>query len=444
MLSVCYEFTMNFFESALQPVLQPFRNLKKSNRVTLVIILSIIFIDLLGASLVQAVLPVLFESKQGLFLKSFNPKVASIIYGVLIASYPISQLFGAPILGYLADIHGRKKIIFISMLGTLVSYIMTAVGIITLNIQLIFIARIVDGFSGGNLFLAQSVIVDISPEDKKARNFGLINGSLALGLILGPVFGGLASTLKIASINSLAIPYLAAAIVILINILLVIFILPETLKQKQSKIKLHIFYSFQQIRQALKLPKFRAIFILSFLGSFSFSLFLGFFPKYLADEYRFSVSQISYLSAYIGFWLAVTVALILPLIIKKIGQYKALLISLPVTGVAILITLFVPNSLWFFGTLPVIGAGMGIISATILTILSGLSSNQDQAKNLGINQSVQAVATMAPLVGGFLASVSDTLPLLICSFAYLIALIVIKFNPHLEKVKSLDNGLYLP
>lgn len=427
---------MNFFE--------PLKSLSKSNRTILVIILGVIFVDLLGASLVQAVLPVLFENKQGLFLKSFNPKIASIIYGILIASYPISQLFGAPILGYLADIHGRKKIILISMFGTFISYLLTALGIVLFNIQLVFIARIIDGFSGGNLFLAQSVIADISSENKKARNFGLINGSLALGLILGPVIGGLSSNLQIASVNPLAIPYLASSIIILINLFLITFILPETLKHKQNKTKLHIFYSFRQIADAFKLPKFRTIFILSFLGSFSFSLFLGFFPKYLADEYRFSVSQISYLSAYIGFWLAVTVALVLPLTIKKLGQYKTLLISSFITGISVLVTLFVPNSLWFFATLPIIGGGMGIISATILSILSGLSTEQEQAKNLGINQSIQAVATMAPLIGGFLASLSDTLPLIICSIGYIIALIVTKLNPHLEKAKIPESGLYLP
>jgi MFS transporter, DHA1 family, tetracycline resistance protein len=427
---------MNFFE--------PLKSLTKSNRTILIIILSVIFIDLLGASLVQAVLPVLFENKQGLFLKAFNPKVASIIYGVLIACYPIAQLFGAPILGYLADIYGRKKIILISMIGTFFSYILTALGIALLNIQLIFIARIIDGFSGGNLFLAQSVIADISPENKKARNFGLINGSLALGLILGPVIGGVSSSLKISSINPLAIPYLASSVIILINLMLIIFILPETLKHKQNKIKLHLFYSFEQIKQAFKLAKFRAIFILSFLGSFSFSLFLGFFPKYLADEYRFSVSQISYLSAYMGFWLAITVVLILPSMVKKIGQYKSLLISSLITGITVLITLFLPSSNWFFLTLPVIGGGMGIISAAILSILSGLSTEQEQAKNLGINQSIQAVATMAPLIGGFLASITDTLPLIICSIGYILALLVTKFNPQLEKAKTPETNLYLP
>ena len=154
-------------------------NIKKN---AIIPIFFTVFLDLLGLGIVIPVLPaVILDPSAGLLPMSYAFATRTLIYGFLIASYPLAQFFGAPILGTLADKYGRKKLLLVSLLGTMFGYILFAMGIVTGNIFLLFGGRLIDGFTGGNISIAQSAIADISDETNKSRNFGLIG--MAFGLV---------------------------------------------------------------------------------------------------------------------------------------------------------------------------------------------------------------------------------------------------------------------
>ena len=170
-----------------------------SERKLLIPVFLTVFIDLLGATIVLPILaPLFLDFQHGIMPMAVQAgtdmaavtRERTILFGLLIASFPLAQFFGAPLLGTWADRVGRKKVLSISLLGTLIGYILFALGIHYKLVWLLFFARILDGFTGGNISIAFSAISDVSTPESKTRNFGLIGMAFGLGFIIGPYIGG--------------------------------------------------------------------------------------------------------------------------------------------------------------------------------------------------------------------------------------------------------------
>ena len=235
-------------------------------------ILSIVFLDLLGVGIAIPVVASLFLSTDGI-LPGVSFARRAILLGFLIASYPLAQFFGAPLLGGLSDRVGRKKILFLALVGTFIGYVIFAIGIIEQSIALLFISRIVDGFTGGNISIALSAIADISDEKSKARNFGLMGMTFGLGFILGPYIGGKLSDPSLLSWFNYSTPFWFAAILTVVNMILMLRLFPETTTVRIHK-KLSLFTGFENITKAFKFTNLRTLFIVVFLLALGFP---GFF-----------------------------------------------------------------------------------------------------------------------------------------------------------------------
>lgn len=142
----------------------------------LLVILSVVFLDLVGIGILIPVVPILLAGPRSPFYLlpvGYTIQTGYILLGWLVAIYPLCQFLAAPILGQLSDRYGRRKLLGISVTGTCISYIIFALGIVTRNIPLLFLARGFDGVTGGNIPVAQAVIADITPPEQRAKNFGL-------------------------------------------------------------------------------------------------------------------------------------------------------------------------------------------------------------------------------------------------------------------------------
>jgi MFS transporter, DHA1 family, tetracycline resistance protein len=215
-----------------KPVVASTRN--KLGRGALFTILFTVFLDLVGVGIIIPVLGTLFISDNTLFAASVSFQTRSFLLGVLIASYPLAQFFGAPILGSLSDRYGRKKLLLISLAGTFIGYILFSAGIIYGSIALLFTSRIIDGFTGGNISIALSAIADISDPKSRTKNFGLVGMVFGLGFILGPFIGGKLAHLSVSPYLMHAAPFLFTAVLSLVNIVLVIYRFPETLREAKE------------------------------------------------------------------------------------------------------------------------------------------------------------------------------------------------------------------
>ena len=139
--------------------------------------------------------------------------------GLLTASFSIAQFFATPVLGSLSDKYGRKPLLIISLIGTCISFILFAQA---RSLIMLFVARILDGLTGGNISVAQAMVSDSSNSEDRAKNFGIIGSAFGFGFVIGPAIGGILSKINLQA------PFYFSAGIALIGVLCTYFFLKET------------------------------------------------------------------------------------------------------------------------------------------------------------------------------------------------------------------------
>lgn len=390
------------------------------NKSSLLSLFLVVFIDMLGVGLVIPVLPIIFYAKH-FFSPSVSINTINLLLGLLIASYPLSQFFAAPILGKYSDRYGRKKIIIISLFGTLIGYIIFAIGILTGKVYLLFFGRIIDGLTGGNISVINSAIADISDSKNKTKNFGLIGMAFGLGFIFGPFIGGILSDSNIIPWFNLATPFWAATILVLINIIFIMFSFSETIKQKLNK-PIHFLSSIFEIKKVFTLEKLKIVFLTIFLINFGWVLFTQFFQIFLYDKFSYTSSQIGYLFGYMGLWIAIAQGIIIRPISNKFKSEKILKVVILLSSL-VLLSLLIPNkhyALYFI--IPLLAIFFGFINPNFSTLISNSTSPIAQGEVLGLRQSIVSLSqVIPPIIAGATISITTSMPIIISSILLFIS-----------------------
>ncbi len=181
-----------------------------------------ILIDITGWGIIIPVIPKLIEE-----LINGSVSEAAIYGGWISVAYAFTQFVFSPIVGNLSDQFGRRPIILISLFGFSIDYIFLA---LAPTITWLFIGRIIAGITGASVSTASAYIADISTDENRAKNFGMVGAAFGIGFIIGPVMGGLLGQ------YGARIPFYAAAILCVVNFIYGYFILPESLdKDKRRK-----------------------------------------------------------------------------------------------------------------------------------------------------------------------------------------------------------------
>lgn len=378
----------------------------------LVAVFSTIFIDLLGVGILIPVYPLLVLPNSPYRIVPADWSIASgfILLGWLSAVYPLAQFFAAPILGQLADRYGRKKVLAFSIAGTSISYAMFAVGVMTKNIPLLFASRIMDGITGGNISVAQAVISDISTAKTRARNFGLIGAAFGLGFIFGPYIGGKLADPSYVSWFSASTPFWFTSILSGLNVLVVLFLLPETLKVRSKHFVFNGLQAVTNIFRAFSKPGLKHVMPSTFLFNSGFTFFTTFFAIFLATRFGFKQGNTGDYFAYIGIWIAIAQGGVVPFVAKKFKDYQVLRFSMFGAAATFLAYLFIPSGeyKWLFLIPPFLSLFVGLTQAFTPTLISRVMPGDIQAESLGINASVSALAQAIPaVIAGYVATIDD-------------------------------------
>lgn len=392
-----------------------------------------VFIDMLGVGIIIPIFaPLIVQNDLGIVPAHFDQGDRQIIYGFLAATFSLFQFFGAPILGALADRHGRKRILNITLVGTFVGYLLFAGALHMKILALIFIARAIPGFMGGNISIALAALSDLSDEKSKAKNFGLIGMAFGLGFILGPAIGG-----KLGQYDY-SYPLLFTAFLAFINIILVYVQFPDTFKPKTVR-PISIFAGFQNIAKAFSYANMRVILLVLFLQAFGFTFFTQFFPVFMINKFDASKQQIGYIFGFVGICMVLTQGVIIRALSGKVTPMQVLRFSIIGLGISLVLVL-IPDSLpWLYAVQPLIAITQGLSQPNMTSIISSLGTSENQGEILGIQASVQSLAfAIPPILAGFISGVDYRLPVVAGSLSLILSglIFIFLFKPQFHIVKE--------
>lgn len=369
-------------------------------------------LDLLGLTLIIPIFAPMLTESNAVLGPEVSTETRNFLYGALIATFPFFQFIGAPLLGTLSDRIGRKKVLYFTLSGALISYFITAVGVVRGSIELLFLGRIIQGASAGNLSVIYSAIADISEEGEKAKNFGLIGAAFGIGFVIGPLVGGILSDPEYVSWFSFATPFFFAAGLVALNLILVWRIFPETNLHPNPDAELTPWKGFQNLARAFSNPSLRSIFIVVFLFTFGFTFFTQMIQLFLIQLFDFNQSDIGKLFGFVGILLALTQGVIVRQLSGKVPPRPILRITLLTLAGSFLLLLIPDTTMGIYLMMPFIVVSNGIANPNLSSMVSNLAPKHLQGETLGMQQSVQALAQIVPpLAGGIIVTYSITSPM---------------------------------
>jgi len=397
-------------------------------------------LDLLGFGIILPILPILFLKSQfhSAFLQQLFPNINQeyILYGIIVAAYPFSQFFSAPILGQLSDKYGRKKLLFYCLAVTSASYFLAVVGIRQLNFSLLLISRVLGGLMGGNIAIAQAAAADITEKEDRTKVYGLLGAAFGIGFILGPYIGGKLSDSNFVSWFQIDTPFLMAGLLSLISVFVTWFLLPETHPYEKRPLHLRFWQSATDIGEAISHKNLNTLFLIGFLFQFAFTMFVSFFGVLLYRRYSFTQISIGEYFAFAGLWIAITQIFITKFVSRIMGNKAMLALGLFGCCVMTLLLLSRVDTLHLYLITAIYAIANGLTQTGIISLISINNDSASQGKILGINASLYALAqSIPPAISGIIATAfSVTAPIMIAG-----SIMALSFIYYLRKYKSIRN-----
>ncbi len=356
------------------------------NKKLLFSIILIVFIDLLGFSLILPLLPY--------YAETFHAN--AFLTGLLVASYAVAQLIGAPVLGRLSDRYGRRPILLASVLGTFLGFLLLG---FANALWMLFASRIVDGLTGGNLSIAQAYISDVTDAKNRARGLGLIGAAFGLGFIIGPVTGGLLSRW------GYAVPAWAAAGLSFTNLVLIFAWLPESLTAGTRAIRTDskAAVTLQALLLALQRPFTGPLLITRFFFGVAFAIFQTIFSLYTLTKFNLTAAQTGLVLTYVGVLSVITQGFLVGRITDKIREDILITASVGLMALALAGWSLTPSVPVLLIVLTPTSFAGGILNTLLSSTLTKAAAPEELGGILGLSASIEsATRILAPLLGGAL------------------------------------------
>ena len=350
------------------------------------------------------IIPLLYPYAKQFGLNDFQASLLS-------TAYALPQFIGTPILGRLSDRLGRKPLLVISLLGTVLSGIVAAV---TPVAWLLYVARIFDGLTGGNTSIARAVVSDITTADQRAKAFGIFGSVFRLGFVAGPTLSYVAQQLPtVRGVSSLGMSFIVGAVIALLATILTIFYLPETLPVSENQ-QFRLSWSdfgFIKVFQSVVRPKLGKLFVLTFLSGATFTIFTFAFQPFVLEVLNQDAKTLAITFAVVGMLGFISQVVALDPLRKKFNLIDILFLALLTRGITFLLIPTFPYLTAFFMIIAVFGFVNSFPMPLIDSILSLNSTEREQGEVLGINASYLSISNaIGPPISGMLVSLGYKIP----------------------------------
>jgi len=348
-----------------------------SNRRPLLVIFLTIFVNLVGFGIIIPLLP-FYAEKFGA-----SPLVIGLLFGI----YSLCQLAASPALGDLSDRYGRRPVLIFSLLGTVVSFVMLAMA---QSIALLFIARIVDGLSGGNISTARAYVADVTEPKDRARAYGLIGAAFGLGFIFGPALSGL-----LAHISYTA-PICTAAALTLVATFMAYFWLPETVHRAAAGTGM----PFRNLAAMMQRPGLRRMLVIDFVYWFAFAIFQTTFALFVARRFGFGASKTGYFFAAFGVLGVIVQGGFIRPIVHRLGDKPTFIAGLVFSAIGLVAATYAHSVTLLAIALVPLAFGMGFGHPTVSSLVSRAGRSDEQGRVQGAAGAMESLGrALGPVWG---------------------------------------------
>lgn len=353
----------------------------------LVPIFVVVFVDLLGFSIILPLLPY--------YALEFGTSDETI--GWLVATYSICQFVASPILGSLSDRYGRRPLLVYSQIGSFVGFVLMGLALHMPNPLLwLFIARAVDGFSGGNLTIAQAYISDVTAPEERAKSYGLIGVAFGLGFLVGPALGGFLSRF------GYDVPAYAAAFFSLSSVIATLLLLPETEHRADAERASGV-AALARIGDYFRVGPLRRLLLVFLFFALPFALYVSMFALFAERQLRFTAEETGYFLAFVGLLGIVWQGGFVGPIVKWLGERRALVLGLSSSAVGLFLIAGVDVTWKLFPVALLLSFGTGLTRPTLTSLVTKAAPPARRGGVLGITSSLESFSRIvAPISGGFL------------------------------------------
>ncbi len=311
----------------------------------------------------------------------------------LFSIFSIAQFFATPVIGQLSDRWGRRPLLVVSLAGTVLANLMagmaTAAG-------WLFLARFLDGITGGNNSVVQAVIADVTDAENRARGFSLFGAAFSVGFVLGPVVSLGAQQI------SLGAAFLISAAIAGVALILTLFCLPETRGQRPSQ-RRRFDLGLGQLITGLTIPKVGILLFINFLIGTTFTIFTFAFQPYFINVLNQNSESLTILFMIYGTLGVLMQTLGVPRLIKKLNLLLILFLALLIRSLAFLAMPIWPNLIYFVSIILFFSIFNSLVQPVINTLISLNANAQQQGMVMGLNSSYLSISNgIGPVLAGLL------------------------------------------
>jgi DHA1 family tetracycline resistance protein-like MFS transporter len=355
---------------------------------SLILLLVFVFIDVLGFSLILPLLP--------FYAETFDATPTAV--GLLLGANALTQLIGAPILGRLSDRYGRRPLLILSIAGTVVSFLLLGWAS---SLGMLFLSRILDGFLGGNISLAQAYVTDVTDEKDRAKGLGFIGASFGLGFMFGPALGGMLS-----AGGNYGLPAFVAAALSALNLLGVLIWLPESLSPEKRAEKANgprADFTARALFEALGRPCVGPLLIIRLFYGLAFTIFQTVFALFADKRLGLGAEQTGYLLTYVGVLIVAIQGGGISLLTRRFSDKQLIFSSTILLTLSLLAWAFTPSVGWLLVVMAPVALSGGVLNVVTNSALTKSVYPEEVGGTLGIAASWGSlVRVVSPVVGGFL------------------------------------------